>query len=285
MAGVTEAPTVHRVRAHNADTTSENKIHDDAVARRHGFGGGLVPGVTLYAYMTRVPAARWGRAWLERGTMTARFARPVYDGEEVEVVGSDGPDGGTGGPPTMALRLVGPDGGVRATGEATRPDGPAPAAARAASDHPERPLPGTRPPAGEESLAPGTVLGTVDGCFRAAAAPPFLAEIHDDLDLYVDGVDGAAVAHPGWLIRFANAAVSSNVALGPWIHVDSDATHLGTVTDGTTLRFRSRVTDEYERRGHRFALIDGLLVATDDPARPGRPVMHVRHRVIHRLRG
>ena len=43
----------YEVRAHNAATASENKIHDDDVARRYGFSGGLVPGVTLYAYMTR----------------------------------------------------------------------------------------------------------------------------------------------------------------------------------------------------------------------------------------
>lgn len=289
VARVTEAPTTHRVRAHNADTESENKIHDDAVARRYGFGGGLVPGVTLYAYMTHAPAARWGRAWLERGTMTARFAKPVYDGEEVEIVGEPAEAGGGGakaGPPRIAIRLVGPDGEVRATGEATLPDGPEPVAAEVAAGYPERPLPSSRPPADETSLAPGNVLGTVAARYRASSAPPFLVEIHEDLDLYAGDTDGSGpVAHPGWLIRFANAAVSSNVALGPWIHVESEATHLGAVVDGTEVRFRSRVADEYERRGHRFALIDGLLVATDDPARPGRPVMRVRHRVIHRLRG
>ena len=37
------AQTVYRVRAHNAATESENKIHHDDVAQRHGFRGGLVP--------------------------------------------------------------------------------------------------------------------------------------------------------------------------------------------------------------------------------------------------
>ena len=79
------APTVYRVRAHNAATESENRIHDDEVARRHGFRGGLVPGVTVYAYMTHPVVARLGRAWLERGTITARFHQPLYDGDTVTV--------------------------------------------------------------------------------------------------------------------------------------------------------------------------------------------------------
>ena len=57
----------HNVRAHNAATASENKIHDDAVARRHGFAGGLVPGITVFGYLTRPVVETWGSEWLERG--------------------------------------------------------------------------------------------------------------------------------------------------------------------------------------------------------------------------
>ena len=43
----------YRVSAFNTAQESENKIHDDDVARRFGFTGGLVPGVDVYAYMTQ----------------------------------------------------------------------------------------------------------------------------------------------------------------------------------------------------------------------------------------
>ena len=49
------------VEAYNTATQSTNKIHDDDVARTYGFRGGLVPGVDVYAYLTHVPAERWGR--------------------------------------------------------------------------------------------------------------------------------------------------------------------------------------------------------------------------------
>ena len=83
----------YRVIAYNTALNSENKIHDDAVARRFGFTGGLVPGVDVYAYMTHPAVARWGRAWLERGTATCRFAQPVYDGDPATVTAAETPDG------------------------------------------------------------------------------------------------------------------------------------------------------------------------------------------------
>jgi len=52
----------HSVLAFNLATASENKIHDDTVARRFGFRGALVPGVEVFATMVHVPAAHIGRA-------------------------------------------------------------------------------------------------------------------------------------------------------------------------------------------------------------------------------
>ena len=71
----------YRVEAYNTATSSENKIHDDEVAQKFGFTGGLVPGVDVYAYLCHPPAVAWGEAWLREGTMSARFAKPAYDGE------------------------------------------------------------------------------------------------------------------------------------------------------------------------------------------------------------
>ena len=64
----------YRVSAYNTAKQSENKMHDDTVARRFGFSGGLVPGVDVMAYMIHQPVARWGRAFLERGLIEARFS-------------------------------------------------------------------------------------------------------------------------------------------------------------------------------------------------------------------
>src|SRR2546426_11403968 len=78
---VSEPLPVYRVTAKNT-STGENKIHDDVTARRYGFPGALVPGVTVYAYMTQPLAAVFGAAWLVRGTANVRFKKPGPGGGE-----------------------------------------------------------------------------------------------------------------------------------------------------------------------------------------------------------
>jgi len=109
----------YRVSAYNTAHDSENKIHDDETARRFGFGGGLVPGVDVYGYMTHLPVLRWGRAWLERGTADCRFLKPLYDGDIASVTAAEN-DG--------ALEItVESRGTVCATGRASLPQaGPVP---------------------------------------------------------------------------------------------------------------------------------------------------------------
>jgi acyl dehydratase len=69
--------------ARNFATASENKIHDDAVAKQFGFRGGLVPGVTLYGYLAEAVLAARGGTVLVDGCLRVRFAKPVYEGEPV----------------------------------------------------------------------------------------------------------------------------------------------------------------------------------------------------------
>ena len=63
--------------AFNQATESENRIHADDVARKYGFRGGLVPGVTVYAYLVQPAVAAWGMAWLEGGHARAVFRTPL----------------------------------------------------------------------------------------------------------------------------------------------------------------------------------------------------------------
>src|SRR6185437_3967199 len=88
-AGMTRPIETYRVSAYNTSKLSENKIHDDSVARKFGFSGGLVPGVDVFAYMIHVPVRKWGRAFLERGVIETRFVKPVYDGEFADVTATE----------------------------------------------------------------------------------------------------------------------------------------------------------------------------------------------------
>ncbi len=78
----------HTLTAHNDAAASANKIHDDTVARQYGFRGGLVPGISVYAYMTYPLVHSFGEAWLTRGTAQVQFAKPIYAGDQVTVTGT-----------------------------------------------------------------------------------------------------------------------------------------------------------------------------------------------------
>ncbi|MGI9030062.1 MAG: hypothetical protein ACR2HP_08765 [Ilumatobacteraceae bacterium] len=249
----------YAVEAFNTATASTNKIHDDEIARSYGFRGGLVPGVDVYAYLTRAPVLRWGRDWLAGGTITARFAKPVYDGDRVEITATDD-DGG------LDLRLVDSTGDTCATGRAapgTHSEEWAPL--------PSAPLPAHRPPASADSLRPGTVVGSLHEVFVAAIHADYLADVRETEPVYAAG----GLAHPGWLLRLANSILVRNVELGPWIHVGSRIALLGLVHDGDPLDVRAVVLDEHERKGHRFVILD-VAVTSDE-----RPIQRVTHTAIH----
>jgi hypothetical protein len=261
----------YEVLAHNTATTSMNKIHDDDVARRYGFGGGLVPGVDVYAYMTRPAVAVWGLDWLAGGTMHARFVSPVYDGRTVVVTAGEPTPAPAG--PTLAIEVRADDGTLCASGEAGLHDrdGDPPSA----SAWPDA-APAARPPeASPDSLAPGTPLGLPAHRFHAREAGAYLADVREVLPLYGDG----GVAHPGWLLRDANHVLSGNVRLGPWIHVESRVRNFSLVRDGDAVAPRAVVTREWEHKGHRFVELDVGLLADGE-----RPVAHVIHTAIYRPR-
>lgn len=253
----------YAVIAYNTATESTNKIHDDDVARRFGFRGGLVPGVDVYAYLCHPPAQEWGRAWLERGTMRARFHQPVYDGGRVDIA----PEHGGG------LQLCDASGTRCAEATATLPDAsptpPDPA------DWPDVPQAEDPPPAAPEVLVPGTAFGLAPHRFHAHVATEYLGDVREDLPLYVE----EQIAHPAWVLRDANYVLSANVRLGPWIHVESVVQHHAVVPDGALVSARALVTREWDHKGHRFVALDVLHLADE------RPVARCAHTAIYRPRG
>jgi acyl dehydratase len=256
----------HRVNAYNTATASTNKIHDDAIARGLGFRGGLVPGVDVFAYLCHPPAERWGSAWLDHGTIWARFESPVYDGDDVQITAGEA-DGGA-----LELTLVDSSGARCAVGRAAlTADTPPPLTV---DEWPSGPTPETPPAASAETLT-GTPFGSVEATFVADRAGEYLDDVRETLPLFRDD----RVAHPGWLLRFANYVLTANVRMGPWIHVESTVRLLGAVHDGERVQTRALVTEVRERGGHRFVDLDVLQVVGD------RPVARTLHTAIYQPRG
>ena len=205
-------PAPYQVEAFNTSKASENKIHDDAVARRFGFSGGLVPGVDVYGYMAHQPVARWGRAWLERGTAECRLLKPVYDGETATVTAKETADG-------LALQVTS-RGMLCATGTAALPDAAGPVPALDLFPPPPPP-PDDRPPADEASLAVGTLLGIRPLPVTPDFAAGYLRDVRETDPLYAR----EGLVHPATILRTGNWVLSHNVVLGPWIHVGSTVRH------------------------------------------------------------
>lgn len=262
----TAARATYTVEAYNVSHASENKIHDDTVAKKLGFTGGLVPGVEVYAYATHLAVARWGRAFLERGTMDVRFQKPVYDGALATATAAETSAG-------IDLKVES-NGDLCATGSASLPAAAPPLPSLAGFPAVVPPALEARPAATPAALPKAKQLG-----IRAFRLTPelhhqYLADVRETLPLYAD----AGLAHPGQLLRLANSALRENVMLPPWIHVGSRVQNFAAVTVGQMLDARAVVADNYERKGHRLVDLDVVILAD------GRPAARVLHTAIYNLR-
>jgi acyl dehydratase len=261
----------YHVKARNTSSSSENKIHDEQIARQYGFRGALVPGVTVYAYLTHPLVEAFGAAWLERGTANVRFVKPIHDGEEVRLAGVV--------TERDAKRLIATVtattavGGECATLTATLPSG-TPVPVNLAM-YPVAPLPADRPPATREHLSGLAALGTPVNPYDDERAAEYLDRVSDGLALY-RGTRGWV--HPGFFLDQANKALSQNVLMSPWIHVGSVVRHLGGARVGEILSTRGKVRSIFEKKGKQFVEADLVLVAGER-----RPIAHVLHTAIYRL--
>jgi acyl dehydratase len=262
--GMTSRLEAYRVSAYNTSKLSENKIHDDAVARRFGFSGGLVPGVDVMAYMLHLPVAKWGRAFLERGLIEARFVKPVYDGEIADATGEEN-DG------VLSIQVES-RGQLCATGSASLPVS---APTLSISDFKEIAAVIERKPVNATSYEPGKWLGTVPRAWAGEAAREYLNDVRERDPIYAS----EGLGHPGLLQRVMNKVLVDNAILGPWIHVGSRMQLLTVAGSGDELTARAKVTGNYEKKGHRFVELDALVVAN------GRtPVAHCQHIAIYQPR-
>jgi hypothetical protein len=266
-------PTSWREVAYNHATESENEIHSDQVARRYGFRGGLVPGVSVYAYLVHPAVVAWGLDWLARGASSVLLRKPVYDGHPFRV--ETKPDG----PRVYRGEVIDSEDVLCAEGEVSLPDSPRdppparrgdpPAPARDARRQATRATLELLRERGMGSLrATWPMENEPDRYLKDASGMPELVRL-----------DGGGFANPAFTLGFGNMALAENVRLGPWIHAESRAQHFAAIPRGSTLAVESRVLDLFERGGHEFVDLD-VAVFLD----PDRPALSIWHRAIYQLR-
>jgi acyl dehydratase len=262
--GMTSRLEAYRVQAYNTAKQSENKMHDDTVAKRFGFSGGLVPGVDVMAYMMHLPVRKWGRAFLARGLIEARFVKPVYDGETADVTGAESDD-------TLSIEVES-RGELCATGSAWLP---ASAPSFSLADYSDIAAVTDRKPVNASSYQLDKWLGTLPRAWAGEAATEYLTDIRETHPIYVT----EGLSHPGLLQRVMNKVLVDNAILGPWIHVGSRMQLLAAGNSGDELTARAKVTGNYEKKGHRFVELDALVVANGRTA-----LAHCQHIAIYQPR-
>jgi hypothetical protein len=240
--------STYTVTVRNPAAESENRIHADDVARRYGFRGGLVPGVTVYGYVATGLA---DPDWVARGGAEVRFRRPCYDGDLLEI--DLGPDD------AIQVRSRGE---VCMTGRASAGAG---SRGPAVVSRDPAPAPGRRPRASESSLATGTSLGRIPLPAGEEALASYLDKIGAG-DWTLDAL------HPGMLLEGANWVLAANVVLPPWLHVESSIAHRRAVRVGEAVEVHAAVAEEWGHKGHRFVALDVAWRSADDVVAVGRHV-------------
>jgi hypothetical protein len=272
-----------RVTAVNSAPDSENRMHDDAVARTYGFaGGGLVPGVDIFGHLVQavlLDEPDWMRAG-NGGEL--RLLRPYFDGEEVLITRHN-----------ITRHNHEVWAGDRAVLRLSAPDlGPCPVNSMA--------LPASRPEASQESLKIGTVLGSIRGVVIPESAARSLLELANEIlmrnlllkpwihtgsrILWLEGatqVSGAARngSEAQRNRQGGSAKTEENETTVPFCAGSSEPEEDGTNRRSIAARqveVRGYIRNEWERKGHRFVTLDLSYVDAED----GTPVARVEHTAI-----
>lgn len=205
---------------------ADNPIHTDAGALAAGFPSALVAGVTVYAYMTHVPAAAWGLDWLRAGGAQVRFRSPIFDHDAVAYVPTSG---------GVVQATV--EGEVRSECAVTRV--------------------GVLP---ERCTGVGEPLEPIE--FVAGESwTTYAARAGDDLTIY----DDEQILHPVSWMRVANQFFHEQVVTGSWIHVRSHLLHQGVARRGATITATALVVDRFDSRAGERAILDVRISADGQP--------------------
>jgi len=206
------------IRAVNLPEHADNPVHTESGGRAAGYGGAVVAGTTVYAYLTRPAAAAWGVDWIATGSAEVRFRAAVLADEALDVIPLEADDGwvveARAGAGVAARCAVGPVG-------ATPPD-----------------------PVGER-LDPLVVV--LDERWTGYAA-----RAGEDLSLYRE----RGIVHPVVWPSLANRVFATQLVDGAWVHTRSAIRHLGTASPGETALVESWLKDRFDTRSGERALVD-----------------------------
>ncbi len=260
--------------AFNEVPDSANQIHGDAVAAQFGFEGGLVPGVTVSAYLAHPAVEAWGLDYVASGAAQVVVEKPVYDGHPFAVeVAMDG---------EYAYEAVLKDisGSIRARGRCWLPR-ELPVAPGRRGDAILSPAM-ERPPGTPEIMRRLQHNGMGALRIRWSESSELTTYFHDSQLMSTPlNIDGGRYAHLGFVLGLTNWVLDSNVLINPWLHLQTDSQCFQPIELGTELIVEAAIVDLFEKKGHQFCDVQVSAFRSHDDA----ALMHTRLRAIYQLRG
>jgi len=263
-----------QAQAFNQVPDSDNQIHGDELAQAYGFTGGLVPGVTISAYLAHPAVTSWGLRWLDHGFAHVKVTSPLYDGESFEVRILEQTD------TDYAAELVRPDGTVSATARVGLPE-----------LVPEAPLLRGDPVASDDYLGAAATVERFqtlrrNGChairFEWGGEQPMQTYLRqpEQMPALLQAGEGG-YANLSFVLGCSNWALDRNAYMNPWVHLETRSQNYRAIAAGTPVIAEMTVADLFEKRGHEFIDVEVALF----DARDQLCLSSVALRAIYKLRG
>lgn len=256
--------------AFNQVPNSTNQIHGDEMAERFGFRGGLVPGVTLSAYLLHPVADIFGMEFLERGYAHCRINSPLYDHETFEVQITDQSH------KHCHTCLKRESGEPLAFAETSIQADALPPAYRGDTVGNES----VDTPATRENFERLRISGCQAfgyGWNTEHEMSSYLRDASAMSDLYA--VDG--FANPSYILGISNWMLASNIYMNPWIHLETRSQNFAPLAAGSAVIGEMSVKSLFEKKGHEFVDVEVNVYDADSL----QCYTAIDLRAIYRLRG
>lgn len=245
-------------------------MHSDDVALTYGFKGALVPGVTVFSHMTQPLVAKYGAAWLERGSAEVEFSKPAYEGELLSVSTVPGAEEDSHVLTCANEQCV----------ELARMSAQLRSSPLAAADKHALLAPATatsqRPEVTWDLMEVGKPFPALAWNPTQADNLEWCADARDELSIYREGA--APVLHPGFVLRQANLVLRNRFTLPAWIHTGSRISFHAAARVGGTFEVHAIPEEKWQRKGHEFVRLYVCIL------REGRVVTEILHTAIFRPR-
>ena len=289
-------PVVGRVTAtpDPPPTGIRNPIHDADGADGAGYAGALVAGVRTYGWAAQTIVRALGVEWLDRGWADVTLRRPLFAGEQVTITMTPpeptrGDDRRSAGWALTCLASGAEGERVVLDGHAGLGDAP-----WLADLNPPDPTPGQDPPEIRQTYdlasIPAEPLRPLAAYVKSDAAHRLLTEDlgltdPNELAFYLEG-DPPRV-HPFFVAGRMAPLTRHNFTYGPTIHVRSQIQHCEPALADRAITVGARIVDSYDRNGHWYQVLDGIVTSADGAETAGLPqtLARIRHHTIFRPRG